>query len=333
MNEHEYLISVIIPVYNAKKYLNKCIQSVLSQSFEDYELILVDDGSTDGSGEICDMYANNDERIIAIHKKNGGVSETREYGIQHSKAKYVAFLDADDYISEDYLKVLFQDIEKYHADIACCDCVEIVNGAQTNRFHNVLNNRLIEDKAEYIQDYVEKKEYYGYVVWGKLIRRDLIIGQSFKKISYGEDTVYMLGLFAKAQITVLNAYKGYFYARNEESATIKGAKNILIPLNHIYIGEALVRLSNLCSKEIQEIAANQYAEKIYSALSVIIKNDEKKGYDENHHFICQHINVVLKLKGVCGKLRLMLQFYKTFPQIYWIFVHSILQKKVKCNKE
>lgn len=333
MNEHECLISVIIPVYNAKKYLNKCIQSVLSQSFKDYELILVDDGSTDGSGEICDMYADNDERIITIHKKNGGVSETRECGIQHSKAKYVAFVDADDYISEDYLKVLFQDIEKYHADIACCDCVEIVNGAQTNRFHNVLNNRLIEDNAEYIQDYVEKKEYYGYVVWAKLIRKDLLIGQSFKNIPYGEDTVYMLGLFARAQITVLNVYKGYFYVRNEESVTIKGAKNILIPLNHIYIGEALVRLSNLCSKEIQETAANQYAEKIYSALSVIIENDERKSYDENHHFICQHINAVLKLKGICGKLRLMLQFYKTFPQIYWVVVHSILQKKVKRNKE
>ena len=333
MNEHEYLISVIVPVYNAKDYLDKCIQSVLSQSFEDYELILVDDGSTDGSREICDMYAQNDERIITIHKKNGGVSEARECGIKHSKANYVAFIDADDYISEDYLKVLYQDIEKYHADIACCDCVEIVDGVQTNRFRNVLNNRLIEDKAEYIQDYVEKKEFYGYVVWAKLIRKDLLIGQSFKKIPYGEDTVYIFNLFARAKITTLNVYKGYFYIRNKESATIKGAKGVLIPLNHIYIGEALVQLSSLCSKDIQETAANLYAAKIYSALSVIIKNDERKSYDENHHFICQHINAVLKLKGICGKLRLMLQFYKTFPQIYWVVVHSILQKKLKCNKE
>lgn len=321
------MISVIVPVYNAEKYLARCVDSVLAQSFDDFELILVDDGSNDGSGAICDKYATRDSRVKVLHKKNGGVSAARESGIAQARGEYIAFIDADDYIAEDYLKVLYQDIVKYNADISCCDCLEIVNGVETNRFHNVSENRIIKNKAEYIQDYINHKEFYGYVVWAKLIRKELVSGQSFKRIRFGEDTVYMLNLFEKVKITVLNEYKGYYYIRNEDSVTIKGVNDITKQLNHLYIGEALVHLSSFTDKCIQEIAANQYANSIYAVLSFLIKGNDKENFEENYDYLCQHINAVLKLRGLKIKYRVMLRFYKLFPKLYWSALHPVLREK------
>lgn len=322
------MISVIVPVYNAEKYLTKCIDSILAQSFENFELILVDDGSKDGSGAICDKYAARDSRVKVLHKKNGGVSAARESGIAQSKGEYIAFIDADDYIAEDYLKVLYQNIIKYNADISCCDCLEIVNGAETNHFRCVLENRIIENKAEYVQDYIlNTKELYGYVVWAKLIRKELIEGQAFKRIRFGEDTVYMMNLFEKANITVLNNYKGYYYIRNEDSVTINGFNDITKQLNHIYIGEALVHLSVMTDKCIQDPAVNDYAKRIYAVLSLQIRGNEKASFEENYDYLCQHINAVLKLKGVKLKYKITLRFYKLSPKLYWTVLRPILGSK------
>lgn len=321
------LISIIVPVYNAEKYLAKCIESIISQTYSTFELILVDDGSKDGSGALCDSYAEKDNRIRAFHKNNEGVSVAREFGLAQSKGEYIAFIDADDYIAEDYLKVLYQDIVKYNADIACCDCVEIVNGKETNRFHNVLENRIIENKVEYIRDYVNNKEFYGYVVWAKLIRKELLEGQTFKRIRFGEDTVYMLNLFEKAEITTLNDYKGYYYIRNEDSVTIKSVEDITRPLNHIYVGEALVNLSLLTDKSTQAVSANCYAEKIYGALSLMIKYNDKTSFEKNYEYICKHINAVLKIKGVKPKYKIMLRFYKLSPKLYWTVLRPVLSRK------
>ncbi len=107
------LVSVIIPVYNADKFLDKCIQSVINQSYTNWELILINDGSTDESGLICDTYAQNDKRIKIIHNKNQGVSVTRNIGINKATGDYLFFLDADDYLPKDSLKTLIYYIEKH----------------------------------------------------------------------------------------------------------------------------------------------------------------------------------------------------------------------------
>ena len=97
------LVSVIIPVYNCENYIEKCIESVLLQSYENFEMILIDDGSPDNSGAICDKYAEKDSRVRVIHKSNGGVSSARKKGIENSTSAYISFIDSDDYIEPDYL--------------------------------------------------------------------------------------------------------------------------------------------------------------------------------------------------------------------------------------
>ena len=113
-------VSVIMPVYNSKQFLPEAIESVLKQSMSDFELILVNDGSTDGSAEVCDKYADTDGRIRVIHKKNGGVCSARNVGIDASRSEYVTFIDNDDYYDTDFLEVLFSGIISENADLAKC---------------------------------------------------------------------------------------------------------------------------------------------------------------------------------------------------------------------
>ena len=114
------LVSVIIPVYNVEKFLDRCVRSVLAQTYNNLEIILVDDGSPDRSGEMCDSLAKEDSRIVVFHKQNGGVSDARNYGTTHAKGEYITFVDSDDYVAPNYVEYLMSLITKYDADTSCC---------------------------------------------------------------------------------------------------------------------------------------------------------------------------------------------------------------------
>ena len=119
------LISVIVPVYKVEKYLNQCIESVLAQTYQNLEIILVDDGSPDRSGEICEEYAKKDTRIRVLHKSNGGLSTARNTGLQIISGAYIAFLDSDDYLAPDMYETLYRELIENDADIAVCGFVKI----------------------------------------------------------------------------------------------------------------------------------------------------------------------------------------------------------------
>ena len=116
--ENNSLISIIIPVYNVEKHLKKCVDSVLVQSYNNIEVILIDDGSTDKSGNICDKLALSDSRIVVKHKKNGGLSSARNMGIDEAKGEYITFIDSDDVISEDYIEYLYKNLIDNDSDIS-----------------------------------------------------------------------------------------------------------------------------------------------------------------------------------------------------------------------
>ena len=120
------MISVIVPIYQTERYLPRCIDSILAQSFRDFELLLIDDGSKDNSGAICDWYARQDSRVRVFHKENGGISDTRNFGLDHAKGDYIAFVDSDDYIGHDYLKILMEMAVENDADMT------IISFQQTN---------------------------------------------------------------------------------------------------------------------------------------------------------------------------------------------------------
>ena len=113
----DLFISIIVPVYKVEKYLEKCIQSILNQTYKEFELLLVDDGSPDRCPELCDFYAAQYDNVIALHKSNGGLSDARNYGLKYAKGNFITFVDSDDYISPDYLETLVALKTSYDADI------------------------------------------------------------------------------------------------------------------------------------------------------------------------------------------------------------------------
>ena len=121
MSQEKALISIIIPVYKVEKYLEKCIQSVINQTYENLQIILVDDGSPDNCGKICVEYAKKDHRIEVIHKSNGGLSDARNKGLEIAKGEYIGFVDSDDYIESDMYEVLYNLLKQYNAYVKICN--------------------------------------------------------------------------------------------------------------------------------------------------------------------------------------------------------------------
>ena len=114
-------ISIVVPVFNVEKFLKKCIESIISQSFSNFEVLLVNDGSTDGSLDICLQYTKIDDRVKVINKKNGGLSDARNAGIKYATGKYICFIDSDDFIEKEYLQKLYKNIVKYNSDVSMCE--------------------------------------------------------------------------------------------------------------------------------------------------------------------------------------------------------------------
>lgn len=188
-------VSVIIPVYNVEDKIERCIKSLLQQSFKEFEMIFIDDGSTDKSGEICEAYAKCDDRITVIHKVNEGVSIARNIGIQRAVGSYLTFVDSDDYVEKDYLKVLYEamleNLELSICGVYFCreNCYEKTQQKNIENYCLELNKQNEKKIAEMIQDrrfnYVYGKMYSKAIIDQNRIRFD-------KKITLGEDTIFVM---------------------------------------------------------------------------------------------------------------------------------------------
>lgn len=188
------IVSVIVPVYNTEKYLPECIESVLFQSYTDFELLLIDDGSTDGSGLICDEYARKDFRIKVVHKSNGGVSSARNEGLDIARGEYVCFVDSDDWVCKDYLKNLVLGMKR-GTDLVIAALADGTSPSYSTYF----------DLNEYFRVYSRLALIYS--PCAKLFRNKIIIDSCLRfdtNVNYGEDTLFNLAylLYAK-QITLI----------------------------------------------------------------------------------------------------------------------------------
>lgn len=202
-------VSIIIPIHNAENTLKRCVDSVLSQTFADFELILIDDGSNDASPSIIDEYATADSRIIAIHKPNGGVSSARNTGLDAAIGEYVAFVDSDDYVSPTYL----EDTVKYDEDVIICGITNIryQNGNDTESIENYVPTRY-----ENILDFLREQRYMSYIrtPWAKIVKKEIIDTNKLRfdsLIKYGEDTIFNFEVFTKSKNIRIIAEPNYHY--------------------------------------------------------------------------------------------------------------------------
>ena len=166
-------VSIIIPVYNAEKAVRRCVDSVLDQEYTDFELLLMDDGSKDGSPAILDEYAEKDERVRVVHKENSGVSATRNMALDMARGDWVQFLDADDWITKDATKLFVRTAEENDADMVIADFYRVV-GENTSRKGDIWTSRVIT-REEYGSFMMKNPaDYYYGVLWNKLFRRDIL---------------------------------------------------------------------------------------------------------------------------------------------------------------
>lgn len=208
------LISVIIPIYNIKAYLNQCVQSVCNQSYSHLEIILVDDGSTDGSGVMCDELAKKDSRIKVFHKENGGLSEARNYGLLQATGNYIFYLDGDDWIASAALMNLIKAAEDYHADF--------VQGGFYYAYSDYLLQRkeisdmIIFTPKEAMKELILDGRIKNFA-WGNLIRKELALKVPFLKGKYFEDCFWKYQMTELAERYVYCPYPGYYYRQRSES--------------------------------------------------------------------------------------------------------------------
>lgn len=226
------LISVIVPVYNVKDYLAECIESILLQTLKDFELILIDDGSTDNSGEICDEYEKREHRIKVLHKKNGGLSSARNAGIDIAKGKYICFIDSDDYVKNTYLEYLYELVKSQKCQIAVCSIIrfDVVHGTFSSI--NDDNKVYLSTEAAFRYMFLHEK-YYGVFAWNKLYKKELFNDIRYPEGKYYEDSGTTYKLFDLCTNIAFGGTPQYFY-RVGRKGQITDTKNYAKFLDKIF---------------------------------------------------------------------------------------------------
>lgn len=214
----DVLISVIVPVYKVEQYLSKCIESILAQTYKNLEILLVDDGSPDGCGGICDEYAGKDSRIKVIHKKNGGLSSARNAALDIARGEYIGFVDSDDWIQPEMYEILFSAIQKYGADVACCGRYD-VNGDTGEKTIGLCPEKDECISALEMLGRVFVWDQCDSAAWDKLYHRDLFAQIRYPQGLINEDIAIFYKLMEKARTVALCDRPLYNYLHRANSIT------------------------------------------------------------------------------------------------------------------
>lgn len=312
-------ISIIIPVYNAAAYISACLDSVLSQTYPDLEILLINDGSTDDSASICRRYAHNDARIRLIDQENGGVSSARNSGLANASGSFIAFVDADDRLAPDYIERLYAAARTHGADIVCCNFVEILNGETVEiNTPKVLTPRMIRDQKELFADFAACKEAYGTSVWAKIIRKSLAEQVSFQPLAFGEDQIYMFDLFTLNPKVYLDNYKGYFYIRNESSVTVSsGTLDLKRNWDELHMQRYKLEHLPESLRQLYPLYYDRYAmSACVLAKTASLLPDKEKRAGARRSILTEVISIMQKKQWISRRNRLYLNLYRYLPGVY-----------------
>lgn len=220
MNDNEKTISVIVPVYNVGEYLNRCIESIVTQTYTKLEIILVDDGSSDDCPELCDLWAEKDARIKVIHKQNGGLSDARNKGMALATGEYISFIDSDDWIASEFYERLYTAIKQDGSDLAACTVCMVWEDGSPEKLLTVRENLVLNRNQAQLALLEETK--LKQPVWYKLYKTDLIKDIPFEFGKYHEDVFWSYQAIGKAKSVSLIDYIGYFYWQRKGSIMSDG---------------------------------------------------------------------------------------------------------------
>lgn len=309
------MISVIIPVYKTEKYIERCLNSVVHQTYKNLEILLIDDDSPDNCPKICDEWAKRDSRIKTFHIENKGVANARNIGISNSNGELIAFVDSDDYIESDMLELLYDNMIKENADISMCSYCHNDDMPEKNS-----NNIIALQSDVFMQNIVSGEYAYGFL-WNKLYRRETIGNAYMPHLSYSEDMVFNYYVMKNADKMVVSDAVKYHYNVNEGSATAS---------EFDYSNLDAVKARGIIFNDIADESLKPYALKScvtseFIALSQMIRNHTcLDRYDEIRSSIIAYKKDIFKSSIFDMKCKLKTFILMLSPKLY-----NMLIKKLK----
>ena len=293
------MISVIVPVYNVEKYLERCVKSIAAQTYKDLEILLIDDGSTDKSGEMCDAFQQTDSRIKAFHKQNGGLSDARNYGIEHSAGEFISFVDSDDYIDEKMLETLHRLITENDADLAVCSAMDVFEGKEVTQVKEIKEFNL------------NKVESYKYMLRGdgipsacnKLYKRQTVGNVRFPVGKLYEDGFFTPQILKKVEKTAVTSKPLYYYFRRADSITTKPFRKGDLDVIEAY-DKCVKQVKELCPEALP-YAEFRYRNAYFNVLDKMLMRDDCKEipeYKQVVKYLKKHTAQIVKDPGF-GKMR------------------------------
>lgn len=317
------LVSIVVPVYNVEKYLKKCVESIINQTYKNLEIVLVDDGSTDNSGKICDDYSISDERVKVIHKQNGGLSDARNVGIDNSTGKYITFVDSDDTIENDYVEYLYSLLKKYKTKLSICN-------------YNVISKDkiipyIIEEKEMKMNKICALKELLCERLFSVSSCAKLYDIKLFKNVRFPvgklcEDNGTTYKLIEKCDCISYGSKSKYNYYKRENSIMTSNFNERKFDL--IYLVD---QMKNELEPKYPELSDEILKKQIlarFSILRQIVLSDYNNDTKTNQiiDFLKQHSNFILKSNIVSKREKIALitlYFGKNFFKNSWIIYTKI----------
>lgn len=291
------LISIIIPVYNVEKYLAECVESVLHQSYENLEILLIDDGSDDHSGEICEKYKYVD-KVTVYHKKNGGLSSARNYGIERAKGEYFSFIDSDDKIDKYFIERLYAELKKNSDTCKISMCKFTRKENDFSAYDN--KPRIISSQEVLFNILYQKNDHlFSVAAWNKLYHRSIFENIRYKEDRLNEDMFVICETLSQTENVSVLDYKGYYYRINSESITQKkfAPKNMDVIEACDHILSQVEKIYN--SPEMKTAAVNLKFRRSYQMLYKIWLSGESYDTYENNlfSFIKKNKSIILMDKN------------------------------------
>lgn len=318
-------ISIIIPVYNVEKYISKCLDSIVNQTYRNIEVIVVNDGSTDKSGLICDEYAKRYNSIRVFHKKNGGVSSARNLGIDYSSGEYIAFVDPDDYIDKNMYEKLYNSIRKYNSEIAISSFAYIKNGKEDPQ--DTSNIEVIYNKSEAIESYFNNTYPFNYsFLCNKLFKKGLFDGVRLNtKILVQEDTEVMIKIYDKSKRISYIGQPLYFYELRNGSVTSNK-----ISRGKITTEQAFLEIYNYTKENLPQFnsqALLKYTSYFFNIIIEIIKNYDE--YEDDYYSLIKKLRLsykeIINDKQMPLKYKVHSSLLLLSPKIYKYYIQKNLK--------
>ncbi|MCV9884798.1 glycosyltransferase [Metabacillus halosaccharovorans] len=318
-------ISIIVPVYKVEPFIHKCVDSVLLQTFTDFELILVDDGSPDNCGKICDEYAQKDKRVKVIHKENGGLSDARNAGLDIATGDYIGFVDSDDWIESDMFEMLYNMCVENDCEIAnCTSIIHYSHKTVTNGGHQLI----IHDKKEAMKVMLEGK-LYDEVVWTKIFKRDLLKDIRFKTGIIYEDTAFTYKVIHESSRICCIGEPKYHYIKRENSTMDRAIKNVKI--DSVLVYDEMYKFIDNYYPELRNLVALKLANSAMTVLNLIAAKQNWKEYSEEYYRIASILNRYfkknMKTKEYLNTVKILLIATKIHPIFYKVIVNLVSRRK------